>query len=160
MSIKSADSGGGELTTETMADRLRTVQTEAWSKLKYEDEDSARAWTVFNDNLVYRSASKAGAKDGKAQVKGKGKERETDIIQIDSTSSSDSEQLQAKWDTDEFLKAVSAMRNGPGGSQKPVDAVEVKKEGGSDKTTTGTASGVRKAPNVKGKSVAFKGTDI
>ncbi|KAI3328983.1 hypothetical protein HD806DRAFT_481284 [Xylariaceae sp. AK1471] len=160
MSIKSADSGGGELTTETMADRLRTVQTEAWSKLKYEDEDSERAWTMFNNNLVYRSAGKAAAKEDKDEGKGKGKEREIDIIQIDSSSSSDSEQLQARWDADDFLKAVSAMKNGPEGSQKPADAVEIKKEGDAGKTATGSVSAARKAPNAKGKSVAFKSTDM
>ncbi|KAI8632137.1 Sin-like protein conserved region-domain-containing protein [Xylariaceae sp. FL1651] len=169
MSIKSADSGGGELTTETMADRLRVVQTEAWRRLKYEDDESARSWTVFSNNLVYRSAS--GEKD---QDKGKGKEKEAHVIDIDSSSSSDSEQLKAQWDADEFLKAISAMKDGPDGSQKTSDTVEIKKEGQADGTgktpTAGTAAkgkgratatpatAARKTPNAKGKSVAFKGT--
>ncbi|KAI0974617.1 Sin-like protein conserved region-domain-containing protein [Xylaria arbuscula] len=166
MSIKSADSGGGELTTETMADRLRTVQTEAWGRLQYEDDESAKSWSVFNNNLVYRSAKRAGVgadqdkSEDKSKAKGKGKE--IDPIQIDSSSSSDSEQLQAQWKTDDFLKAISAMKNGPEGSEKLEDAVEVKKEADAGKTAVGAtpASTSRKSTNAKGKSVAFKGTDM
>ncbi|KAF2968983.1 hypothetical protein GQX73_g4586 [Xylaria multiplex] len=160
MSIKSADSGGGELTTETMADRLRTVQTEAWSRLQYEDDESAKSWTVFNNNLVYRNAKKAAADQAKEEEKskGKGKEKEIDIIQIDSSSSSDSEQLQTQWEAGDFLKAISAMKNGPEGSQKTEDAVAIKQEGASAKGKGPAAA--RKTPNAKGKSVAFKGTDM
>ncbi|KAI1423626.1 Sin-like protein conserved region-domain-containing protein [Xylaria sp. FL1777] len=180
MSIKSADSGGGELTTETMADRLRTVQTEAWSRLQYEDDESAKSWNVFNDNLVYRSARKAAAAadkdkdkdEDKSKGKGKGKEKEVEVIQIDSSSSSDSEQLQTQWKTDDFLKAISAMRDGPEGSEKVADTVDIKKEGDAGKTAAGgsakgkgaatgaSASAPRKSANAKGKSVAFKGTDM
>ncbi|KAI1132324.1 Sin-like protein conserved region-domain-containing protein [Nemania abortiva] len=164
MSIKSADSGGGELTTETMADRLRTVQTEAWSRLQYEDDESLKSWNVFNNNLVYRNAKKAAENQGKDEGKGKGKEKETDVIQIDSSSSSDSEQLQAQWEADDFLKAISAMKNGPEGSLKVEDAVEVKKEADSGQAVTrapekGKGAATR-STNAKGKSVAFKGTDM
>ncbi|KAI0418121.1 Sin-like protein conserved region-domain-containing protein [Xylaria grammica] len=174
MSIKSADSGGGELTTETMADRLRTVQTEAWSRLQYEDDESAKSWNVFNNNLVYRSARKAAPdqEEDKGKSKGKGKEKEVDVIRIESSSSSDSEQLQSQWEADGFLKAISAMKNGPEGSQKPEDTSEIKQEGGAGKTSAGTsakgkgattivpASAPRKTTSAKGKSVAFKGTDM
>ncbi|KAI1818375.1 hypothetical protein GGS20DRAFT_528366 [Poronia punctata] len=158
MSIKSADSGGGELTTETMVDRLRTVQTEAWGKLKYEDEDSARTWTVFSNNLVYRSTKEEKGKD-----KGKGKEEENTTtggaIQIDSSSSSssssDSEQLEAEGDGLDFLKSISAMKDGPEGSQEQRSqggSVEVKTEDGSGKTS----ATVRRTPSSNGKSVSFK----
>ncbi|KAI0817583.1 Sin-like protein conserved region-domain-containing protein [Xylaria sp. FL0064] len=175
MSIKSADTGGGELTTETMADRLRTVQTEAWSRLQYEDDESAKSWNVFNNNLVYRNAKKAGADQDKDEnkIKGKGKENEVDVIQIDSSSSSDSEQLQSQWNTDDYLKAISAMKEGPEGSTKAEDIDEmIKKEGFVDKTAAGTsakgkgattstpASVPRKSTNTKGKSVAFKNTEM
>ncbi|KAK5636200.1 hypothetical protein RRF57_011912 [Xylaria bambusicola] len=111
MSIKSADSGSGELATETIADRLRTVQTEAWSSLQYEDDESAKSWAVFSNNLVYRNAKKPAADQAKDEEKskGKGKEKEIDIIQIDSSSSSDSEQLQAQWEIEDYLKAISAI---------------------------------------------------
>ncbi|KAI0514757.1 Sin-like protein conserved region-domain-containing protein [Xylaria bambusicola] len=174
MSIKSADSGSGELTTETMADRLRTVQTEAWSSLQYEDDESAKSWAVFSNNLVYRNAKKPAADQANDEEKGKGKgkEKEIDVIQIDSSSSSDSEQLQAQWEIEDYLKAISAMKNGPEGSQKLEDTVEIKQEGSMSKTATGAsakgkgpatpgpASAARRTANAKGKSVAFKGTDM
>ncbi|KAI1734715.1 Sin-like protein conserved region-domain-containing protein [Xylaria scruposa] len=169
MSIKSADSGGGELTTETMADRLRTVQTEAWSRLQYEDDESAKSWTVFNNNLVYRSAKKAAAAhQDQDEDKTKGKGKAIDVIQIDSSSSSDSEQLQAQWETDDFLKAISAMKNGPEGSVKQEDTVDVKREGGAESTAAGASAKDKETPTPagrksgtnKGKSVAFKGTDM
>jgi hypothetical protein len=141
-----------------MADRLRTVQTEAWSKLKYEDDESARSWTVFNSNLVYRSANKAATEDHKDRDTGKGKEKETNFVQIDSSSSSDSEQLQAQWDVDDFLKAVSSMKDGPEGSQKPADAVEIKAEGGAAKAKGKATFAAKNPPDTKGKSVAFKPT--
>ncbi|KAJ2979550.1 hypothetical protein NUW58_g7172 [Xylaria curta] len=152
-----------------MADRLRTVQTEAWSRLQYEDDESAKSWNVFNNNLVYRSAKKAGANKAEDEDKDKGKGKGIDIIQIDSSSSSDSEQLQTRWEADDFLKAISAMKDGPEGSQKLEDSVEIKQEGGVGNTTgastkggstAGPTSATRKNPNAKGKSVAFKGTDM
>lgn len=167
MSIKSADSGGGELTTETMADRLRTVQTEAWSKLKYEDEDSIRSWTVFSNNLVYRSAN--DDKSSKEEDKGKGKEKETIAIEV-VDSSSDSEQLESRWEEEDLLKAISDMKDGPEGSQqqgqqqhhqqpsRAGSSVEVKKEGGGVASASAGAAN-KKTPNAKGKSVSFKGTD-
>ncbi|KAI0193795.1 Sin-like protein conserved region-domain-containing protein [Astrocystis sublimbata] len=180
MSIKSADSGNGELTMETMADRLRTVQTEGWSRLQYEDDESAKSWNVFSSNLVYRNAEKRGADQGKAQEdkKGKGKEKEKetsdDVITIDSSSSSDSEQLHTKWEVDDYLRAISAMKDGPEGSQyRQEGAVEIKAEGGGgagaasarDKrpapaaaaSATSTSTGRKGA---KGKSVAFTGTEM
>ncbi|KAI1438042.1 Sin-like protein conserved region-domain-containing protein [Xylaria sp. CBS 124048] len=158
MSIKSADSGGGELTTETMADRLRTVQTEAWSRLQYEDDESARSWQVFNNNLVYRHAKLPTAGlDAKDEGKGKGKEVDKPIqisSSSSSSSSSDSEQLGSQWDADDYLRAISAMKTGPEGSQKPAEAepdpTKKEKEGSAMRTTI----------NPKTKSVAFKDMDV
>ncbi|KAJ8112847.1 hypothetical protein ONZ43_g5297 [Nemania bipapillata] len=124
-----------------------------------------KSWNVFNNNLVYRSAKKATENQAKDEDKGKGKEKEIDVIQIDSSSSSDSEQLQAQWETEDFLKAISAMKSGPEGSQKSEDAVNIKKEGGiRKKAAAGTSAkdsgAARKTTNAKGKSVAFKGADM
>ncbi|KAI1326223.1 Sin-like protein conserved region-domain-containing protein [Xylariaceae sp. FL0255] len=192
MSIKSADASGGsgELTTETMADRLRGVQTEAWRKLRFEDDESPRSWDVFSNNLMYRAgggANKANAnEDGSSNPKigisgddgkDKGKEKEVpQVIDIDSSSSSDTEQLHAQWNADDFLKAVSALPDGPEGSaqRKQAEGVEIKKEDMQPESGAGkaaaTAKGrgkasapsappaaVKKTPNTKGKSVAFKG---
>ncbi|KAI5926636.1 Sin-like protein conserved region-domain-containing protein [Camillea tinctor] len=164
MSIKSAGTGNGEITTETMTDRLRSVQMEPWRKLKYEDDESPKAWNIFTDNLVYRKVRQENAKD-----KGKGKEKatEADPLAID-----DADQLKVQWGTEEFLRAVSGMKDGLDGSSDLLSGdqpVDVKKEDTDQALTNNTASGAAAkgkaaAPATtakkatKGKSVAFKGT--
>ncbi|KAI0441186.1 Sin-like protein conserved region-domain-containing protein [Xylaria telfairii] len=169
MSIKSADSGSGELTTETMADRLRRVQTEAWSHLQYEDDESAKSWNVFNNNLVYRNAGGTAVQD---DDKGKGKGKAINVIQIDSSSSSDSEQLRSPWEMDRFLRVISGMDNGSEDGRKQEDTIETKEEGAAGNTATGASgkdkgtttaastSAGKKNTNAKGKSVAFKGMEM
>ncbi|KAH7035696.1 Sin-like protein conserved region-domain-containing protein [Microdochium trichocladiopsis] len=75
MTIKSAS--GNEVTTETMTDRLRFAQQEPWSKLKYEDDSSNRAWDMFSQNLVYKGPGAVdydgGASSGDAEDKTKTK---------------------------------------------------------------------------------------
>lgn len=103
MSIKSA--GGtenGELVVDTMIERLRKVQTEPWSKLKYEDEDSDKAWHMFTNYLVY-----PGAANPKSLVdaKGKGKEKETakpSAMEDDASK----DKFKAQWSEEEFLSHI------------------------------------------------------
>jgi len=42
---------GEEETTDTMAERIRSVQEEPWRKLCYVDEDSEEAWNAYNEHL-------------------------------------------------------------------------------------------------------------
>ncbi|KAI0020219.1 Sin-like protein conserved region-domain-containing protein [Xylariomycetidae sp. FL0641] len=169
MSIKSAGSGTGEATTETMADRLRSVQLEPWRKLKYEDDESPRSWNMFSNNLIYRGAKAKGDADEKD--KGKGKEKETAAGELEA---SDAQQLKVLWGTEEYLKAVSGMKDGldGGDAQAGDEVLEVKREEaetapaeaakkapaakGKAKATPATAA--KKPTTAKGKSVAFKGT--
>lgn len=50
MSVKTT-ADGDTVTTETMADRLRLVQTEHWRKMRYTDENEEAAWEVYNESL-------------------------------------------------------------------------------------------------------------
>ncbi|PHH64394.1 hypothetical protein CDD81_4615 [Ophiocordyceps australis] len=54
MTIKTT-SDGDTLTTETMADRLRSVQSEPWRKMRYTDENDEAAWDVYNESLFLKS---------------------------------------------------------------------------------------------------------
>ncbi|KAK1241173.1 hypothetical protein MKX08_001147 [Trichoderma sp. CBMAI-0020] len=55
MTIKTAADGTADgVSTETMADRLRSVQTEPWRKMRYTDENEETAWEVYNDSLFLR----------------------------------------------------------------------------------------------------------
>ncbi|OTB03768.1 hypothetical protein M426DRAFT_321485 [Hypoxylon sp. CI-4A] len=112
MSIKSASSGDGEAGVDTMIDRLRKVQTEKWIHMKYEDDDSDKAWTMFNSSLIYSGARPARqTRDvrGKDKGKGKGKGKEEEG---DTDADADAEALlkyKTQWTEEEFLRAVSGL---------------------------------------------------
>ncbi|KAK7429909.1 hypothetical protein QQZ08_003531 [Neonectria magnoliae] len=53
MTVK-ATGDGDVVTTETMADRLRAVQSEHWRTLHYTDENEEAAWDVYNESLFLR----------------------------------------------------------------------------------------------------------
>ncbi|KAI1264239.1 hypothetical protein F5Y18DRAFT_391511 [Xylariaceae sp. FL1019] len=155
MSIKSADtSGNGEATTETMADRLRVIQTEAWRKLKYQSDWDESTYHVFEDTL--RPFAKA-TQSGKGE-KGKGKETDRNVIDVDE---SDPEQLRTDWDSTTYFRAVCQTPVGPQASMSQGEP-RIKKEPKDDPMTgpkgkgkaTATAA-AKKTPNTKGKSVAF-----
>lgn len=59
MTIKqSKDGGDDELVQETMADRLKKVQTETWRKMRYVHDESADAWAVSEEVLYVDDAAK------------------------------------------------------------------------------------------------------
>ncbi|KAI1384907.1 uncharacterized protein F4822DRAFT_416659 [Hypoxylon trugodes] len=185
MSIKSAGSGNGEASVDTMVERLRKVQIEPWSKLKYEDEYSEKAWSMFSNSLVYSGARKAvnpsaapeDAK-GKGKANGEHKEEEGNVAMEDIAP----QKYTAQWGEDEFLKAVSGLSDNQQGdgilqddeveikaevqNQAPIEAAKkpgpVRGRGKAAATTStpgpsATSTAKRAAgPGARGKSVAFK----
>ncbi|KAI2469856.1 hypothetical protein F4781DRAFT_392589 [Annulohypoxylon bovei var. microspora] len=184
MTIKSAGQGDGGAGVDTMVERLRKVQTEPWTRLKYEHDDSDKAWSVFSSSLVYPDAPKPGveglqlAKDG-GKGKGKGKatfQDDDDDDEVDETGQR-KHKYKAQWAEDDFLKAVSGLRdNQQGDANAPDDEVEIKAEvinqgpvQATKKAPAGVARGkgkaaaapaaastAKKGPGPRGKSVAFK----
>ncbi|KAI1143206.1 hypothetical protein F5Y05DRAFT_146525 [Hypoxylon sp. FL0543] len=157
MSIKSAGSGDAEVTVDTMERRLRNVQTEQWIKLKYEDEYSDRTWSMFTNSLVYPRAKSVDkskfAKDGKGE--GKGKEKEENDDEKGTTAGGSDEApptYKAQWAEDEFLQAVSGLKDNQQGDAKPLgdDEVEIKAE----VTNQGPMEAIKKAGPAKGKGKA------
>ncbi|RYP53930.1 hypothetical protein DL768_001242 [Monosporascus sp. mg162] len=165
MTIKSASTN--EIAQETMADRLRAVQTEPWSRLKYEHEESDRAWDMFSSHLLYKAPAPASGsakdiKDSSSEAKGKGKAKDGSDDQLEERAP----RLRGGWSADEFLRAVSGRLEDGEGNQGADEVAQAKKEDG------GAAAGASKAPGKapaalataakraggKGKSVAFKGT--
>jgi hypothetical protein len=55
MSIKST-ADGEEDATDTIADRLRSVQEEPWRFFKYNDEESFEAWDAYSQQLFVQDA--------------------------------------------------------------------------------------------------------
>src|SRR6185436_13787358 len=56
MTIKSAMDDGG-VATETMADRLRNVQTETWQRMEWVHDEAELAWEAYNECLLLRSGA-------------------------------------------------------------------------------------------------------
>jgi DNA-directed RNA polymerase III subunit RPC5 len=103
------------VTTETMADRLRSVQTEPWRKLKYTDENEEASWDVFHESLVLRPRDGTGAgetSDGK-KVVGDG-EGDGHL----KTVADQTVLARAVWEGHDLLQAVS-------GIQKPNPNVKI-----------------------------------
>lgn len=48
---------GETVAAETIADRLRSVQSEPWRKMKYTDENEEAAWEVYNESLFLTAGS-------------------------------------------------------------------------------------------------------
>jgi DNA-directed RNA polymerase III subunit RPC5 len=63
MSIKTAGEGDS-VTTETMTDRLRAVQSEIWRKLEYVRDAEDAAWDVYNESLLLASKDGAAYEEG------------------------------------------------------------------------------------------------
>ncbi|KAI1381954.1 hypothetical protein F4677DRAFT_400378 [Hypoxylon crocopeplum] len=165
MTIKSAGSNDGELTVDTMVDRLRKVQIEPWTKLKYEDDDSNKSWNMFTNNFIYDGVKDTRPVNPAKDVKGKGKGKaEEDTL----------EKHKAQWAEDEFLKAVSGLRdnqqgdgNLPGDDEVEIKAevinqasIDVAKKAGTvkgkGKAVATPAAGPATKRGPRGKSVAFK----
>ncbi|KAH6895672.1 Sin-like protein conserved region-domain-containing protein [Thelonectria olida] len=53
MTVKATGDSDG-VSTETMADRLRAVQSEHWRTMRYTDENEEAAWEVYNESLFLR----------------------------------------------------------------------------------------------------------
>lgn len=117
MTIKTT-ADGETVTTETMADRLRSVQTEPWRKMRYTDENEEAAWDVYNESLFLRpkldEAAPAAADTAPAPA------------DVPTNLEGQVPQFSTKWGDKELLEAVSGIK-------KPEPLVETEKEPEKDK---------------------------
>jgi DNA-directed RNA polymerase-3 subunit RPC5 len=114
MTIKS--STGDDVVTETMADRLRSVQLEPWKKMEFVEEDAADTWDIYSQTLLMRT------EDGQIpdlEGKGKGKELAADEavgVQVGNAGADTLNELVpglgTDWGEDELLRAVSGIGKG------------------------------------------------
>ncbi|EGX95356.1 sulfite reductase beta subunit [Cordyceps militaris CM01] len=109
MSIKTT-ADGETVTTETIADRLRFVQGEAWRKLRYTDENEEAAWEVYNESL-FLSASEARAPPPGSEKKKKtgSNEEELPYRSLQGAVAT----FASKWESGQLLEAVSGMKKPP-----------------------------------------------
>ncbi|EHK50317.1 hypothetical protein TRIATDRAFT_167641, partial [Trichoderma atroviride IMI 206040] len=99
MTIKTAADGTADgVSTETMADRLRSVQTEPWRKMRYTDENEETAWEVYNDSLFLRPKADPTAAAGESVPA----PEDHDLEELVPT-------LGNKWNDTEFLESISGI---------------------------------------------------
>ncbi|KAF9773154.1 hypothetical protein IL306_009060 [Fusarium sp. DS 682] len=110
MTVK-ATGDGDTVTTETMADRLRAVQTEHWRTMHYTDENEEAAWEVYNESLFLRPTHEENAEDAEKDDGGKDEPPLEESVP----------KFARRWDDDELLEAVSGIK-------KPQPAPEPVKE--------------------------------
>ncbi|KAM0274721.1 hypothetical protein ACHAPA_000825 [Fusarium lateritium] len=117
MTVK-ATGDGETVTTETMADRLRSVQTEHWRTMHYTDENEEAAWEVYNENLFLRPAEEEGAEADK---------KADDAEEVEPLLEESVPKFARRWDDDDLLEAVSGIKKPvPPPAPEPVKKTEPK----------------------------------
>lgn len=120
MTIKTTTDGDA-VTTETMADRLRFVQTEPWRKMRYTDENDEAAWDIYNDSLFLQPQPEEPAGAATAAASG---------TEIAAGLEGRVPQFGTRWGDTEYLEAVSGMKK----SEPPLEVKEENSAGKPKKT--------------------------
>ncbi|UZP45721.1 hypothetical protein NXS19_013533 [Fusarium pseudograminearum] len=98
MTVK-ATGDGETVTTETMADRLRSVQTEHWRTMHYTDENEEAAWEVYNESLFLRPTQEDEAE-----------EKTDDADEKEQALEESVPKFARRWNDDDLLYAVSGIK--------------------------------------------------
>lgn len=107
MSIKTT--GDGEtVTTETIADRLRFVQSEPWRKMRYTDENEEAAWEVYNESLFLNAPGGSGS--GNAAEERKPSDEEAAAAAAQKSIEGSVSTFGSKWESTQLLEAVSGIK--------------------------------------------------
>ncbi|KAF5022071.1 hypothetical protein F66182_5869 [Fusarium sp. NRRL 66182] len=109
MTVKTTGDGD-TVTTETMADRLRSVQTEHWRTMHYTDENEEAAWEVYNESLFLTPAQAGENEEG---------EDKADVAQDERLLEESVPKFACRWDDDDLLEAVSGIKR-PQPTPEPV----------------------------------------
>ncbi|KAF3075938.1 hypothetical protein CFAM422_001651 [Trichoderma lentiforme] len=109
MTIKTTAEGADGVSTETMADRLRSVQTEPWRKMRYTDENEETAWEVYNDSLFLRPRPDPAGESGAPAA-----DADRNLEELVPT-------LGNKWDDKQFLESISGIKKPDPVPEMPVE---------------------------------------
>lgn len=115
MTVKQNTDGSEEIVQETMADRLKKVQLEAWKRMRYVHEEASDSWAVAEEALyLHQPESPAADQDAAGGGSGgsnKGKEPEGDALSqpglpglVDKVA-----RLRTAWDEDSMLETTSGI---------------------------------------------------
>lgn len=113
MTVKQNTDGSEEIVQETMADRLKKVQLEAWKKMRYVHEEASDSWAVAEEALFLHQPEPA-AVDQEAGAAAKGKAPE--VAEADPLSQpglpdlvDKVARLRTAWDEDSMLETTSGI---------------------------------------------------
>ncbi|KKY30916.1 putative dna-directed rna polymerase iii complex subunit rpc37 [Diaporthe ampelina] len=107
MTVKQNTDGSEEIVQETMADRLKKVQLEAWKKMRYVHEEASDSWAVAEEALYLHQPEPA---DREAGAKGKEPADTGPLSQpglpglVDKVA-----RLRTAWDEDSMLETTSGI---------------------------------------------------
>lgn len=99
MTIKTT-ADGETVATETIADRLRSVQGENWRKMRYTDENEEAAWEVYNESMFLTPTPQGGAGAASGADDGRPLEEAVPTYGV-------------KWENTQLLEAVSGIKKPP-----------------------------------------------
>lgn len=128
MTIKTT-ADGDTVTTETMADRLRYVQSEPWRKLRYTDENEESAWEIYNESLFLRSQTDSETPAAETATGGgggdeKGKEVARDDAEAERPLEESFPHYGINWDDTKYLEAISGIKKPEPEEPEPEKAKE------------------------------------
>jgi DNA-directed RNA polymerase-3 subunit RPC5 len=131
MTIKTTAEGDA-VATETIADRLRSVQTEPWTRTRYIDENDEAAWEVYNDSLFLKPTNAPRTESEPAAAAGgdEKKPADEDGAKPDFDLEASVPKLTTNWTETDYLEAVFKIKKPETVIPKLVvpTAVEVKEE--------------------------------
>lgn len=146
MTIKQTKDGGDELIQETMADRLKRVQTENWRRMRYVHEEAMDSWAVSEEALYLRGPTASSVPAGKQVEGAEGADADANKQHGLAELAEQVAALRTGMDEDDMLEKTSGIVKA-----KPAT---VKMEISDDEPSTSAAATSNKARTEKGKAAA------
>lgn len=141
MTIKKTSDGSEELVQETMADRLKKVQSEAWRKHRYVHDEAGDSWAVSEEALFLR-ASASGQTPAAADKQQAAEDH--GVAELAGQVAA----LRTGWDEDGMLETTSGIKKAAG----PVK-LEISDDEPADRPATAAkGKGKAKAADASGSS--------
>ncbi len=115
MTIKSAGTDGDAPVMETITDRLRAVQMESWTRMRYLNEELDASWAAYAENLFLQptaAAAAAAAEDNNPAVaaagsaKGKEKEAAPTVSEADVSLKDKMLALHTSWNEPDMIRSI------------------------------------------------------
>lgn len=143
MTIKTTAEGEA-VTTETMADRLRSVQSENWRRMKFTDENADSAWDVYNESLFLQTDKET--EEGQ-QPKVKEGDAEKDEIKAQEELETSVPRFKTKWGDKQLLEAVSDIKKPEPKEVEDAKKTDPKKDKGKQPDRSAKETAKPKAPS-------------